>query len=177
MPPFLKLLRPGCGLADHDHLTTHTLARPCPAGRERARSSGPPSDPWVQAIVRGHPSPSCPSVRLRERSCRSCLLGCCQCARSTPRDLCRVGPLGRSLVHHLPMTGIPTPQRSLRTSGRPVVLTSPSGRFTLAPLRRENGEWNLVRRHADPAPGGSAATDALKDTVKVGPTTPPRSQP
>jgi len=43
--------------------------------------------------------------------------------------------------------------------------------------RRENGEWNLVHRHADPAPGGSAATDALKDTFKVGPTTPPRSQP
>lgn len=43
--------------------------------------------------------------------------------------------------------------------------------------RRENGEWKLVHRHADPAPGGRAATDALKDTFKVGPTTPPRSQP
>ncbi len=43
--------------------------------------------------------------------------------------------------------------------------------------RRENGEWKLVHRHADPAPGGSPATDALKDTFKAGPTTPPRSQP
>ena len=29
----------------------------------------------------------------------------------------------------------------------------------------------------DPAPGGSPATDALKDAIKVGPTTHPRSQP
>ena len=43
--------------------------------------------------------------------------------------------------------------------------------------RRENGEWKLAHRHADPAPGCSAATDALKETFKVGPTTPPRSQP
>jgi ketosteroid isomerase-like protein len=43
--------------------------------------------------------------------------------------------------------------------------------------RQENGDWKLVHRHADPAPGGSAATDALKDTFKVGPTTPPRAQP
>jgi ketosteroid isomerase-like protein len=43
--------------------------------------------------------------------------------------------------------------------------------------RRWNGEWKLVHRHADPAPGGSPATDALKDTFKAGPTTPPRSQP
>jgi ketosteroid isomerase-like protein len=42
--------------------------------------------------------------------------------------------------------------------------------------RRENGEWKLVHRHADPAPGGSPATDALKDATKAGPTTPPRSQ-
>jgi ketosteroid isomerase-like protein len=43
--------------------------------------------------------------------------------------------------------------------------------------RQEIGEWNLVHRHADPAPGGSPATDALKDAFKVGPTTSPRSQP
>ena len=38
--------------------------------------------------------------------------------------------------------------------------------------RRENGDWKLVLRHADPA--DSPATDALKDSLKVGPTTPPR---
>ena len=43
--------------------------------------------------------------------------------------------------------------------------------------RRENGEWKLVHRHADPAPGGSPATDTLKNAFKVGPTTPLRSQP
>jgi ketosteroid isomerase-like protein len=38
--------------------------------------------------------------------------------------------------------------------------------------RRENGDWKLVLRHADPA--DSPATDALKDSLNVGATTPPR---
>jgi ketosteroid isomerase-like protein len=38
--------------------------------------------------------------------------------------------------------------------------------------RRENGDWKLVLRHADPA--GSPAIDALKDSLKAGATTPPR---
>ena len=38
--------------------------------------------------------------------------------------------------------------------------------------RRENGDWKLVLRHADPA--GSPATDALKDSLKAGATAPPR---
>jgi ketosteroid isomerase-like protein len=42
--------------------------------------------------------------------------------------------------------------------------------------RRENGEWKLVHRHAGPAPSGNPATDALKDALKAGPTTPPPSQ-
>jgi hypothetical protein len=32
LPQFLKFLRLGCGLASHDHLATHTLTRPRPAG-------------------------------------------------------------------------------------------------------------------------------------------------
>lgn len=33
--------------------------------------------------------------------------------------------------------------------------------------RREDGDWKLVHRHADPAPGvGSPATDALKNTLE-----------
>jgi ketosteroid isomerase-like protein len=42
--------------------------------------------------------------------------------------------------------------------------------------RRENGDWKLVHRHADPAPAGSPATDELKDALKAPPTTTPRSQ-
>ena len=43
--------------------------------------------------------------------------------------------------------------------------------------RREDGDWKLVHRHADPAPGaGSPATDALKDALTSDPTTPPGSQ-
>ena len=43
--------------------------------------------------------------------------------------------------------------------------------------RREDGDWKLVHRHADPAPGaGSPATDALKDALTSDPTTLPRSQ-
>jgi ketosteroid isomerase-like protein len=43
--------------------------------------------------------------------------------------------------------------------------------------RREDGDWKLVHRHADPAPGaGSPATDALKSALTSDPTAPPRSQ-
>jgi ketosteroid isomerase-like protein len=36
--------------------------------------------------------------------------------------------------------------------------------------RREDGEWKLVHRHADPAPGmGSPATDSLKDALETPP--------
>ena len=36
--------------------------------------------------------------------------------------------------------------------------------------RRENGDWKLVHRHADPA--DSPATDALRDALTADPTTP-----
>jgi ketosteroid isomerase-like protein len=43
--------------------------------------------------------------------------------------------------------------------------------------RREDGDWKLVHRHADPVPGaGSPATDALKNALTSDPTAPPRSQ-
>jgi ketosteroid isomerase-like protein len=43
--------------------------------------------------------------------------------------------------------------------------------------RREDGDWKLAHRHADPVPGaGSPATDALKNALTADPTAPPQSQ-